>query len=141
MFLVVYAYIRKGFGEKRREPASVMGRTVGYLASLPLGFYETVFGSGNGILFSTLTVHAEGFEFREALGHYYLVSFSWGFYAAILLAEKGYYDIPVMATAAAGSVLGGYLGSLYARGKGNRFLKLLALIIGGFLGIKMVMGW
>ena len=141
VFLVVYAYIRKGFGEESRAPRSIVERTAGYIASLFLGFYETVFGSGNGILFSMLTIRTEGFEFSEALGHYYLVSFSWALYAAILLARKGYYDVPVMVTAAVGSILGGWLGSLYARGKGNRFLKLLALIIGGLLGIKMMMGW
>ena len=140
VFLVVYTYFRKGFGMVKQTIYSRTRRAIAYPFSLLLGFYETVFGSGNGILFTTLTFYTNGFDFIDGLSHYYVISFSWALFAAILLAKQGYYNVPVMAAAAIGSVAGGYLGSHYAKRKGNAFIRLLFVIIGGILGCKMLLG-
>jgi len=40
-----------------------------------------------------------------------------------------------------GSVPGAYIGSKYARYKGNGFIKIVFLVIGGFLGLKLTLGF
>ncbi len=141
LFLVIYTYFRKDLGLTEHNIIYSRARqVVVYPFALLLGFYETVFGSGNGILFSTLTFYTKGFDFIDGLGHYYAVSFSWALFAAILLIRKGYWDVRIMIFAAAGSVLGAYIGSRYAKSKGNRFIKTLFVVIGGVLGIKLLLG-
>ena len=54
--------------------------------------------------------------------------------------QKGYFDLAIMAPAVVGSVAGAYIGSKYARDKGNRFIKLLFVVVGGILGLKLLLG-
>ncbi len=140
VFLAVYTYFRKGFGLSEHHVYSRFRQAIAWPFALVLGFYETVFGSANGIMFTSLTVHTNGFDFKDGLAHYYLISFSWALFAAILFIQRGYYDIPMMIFAATGSVAGAYLGSRHVQKKGNKFIKLLFVIIGGLLGLKMIFG-
>ena len=39
-----------------------------------------------------------------------------------------------------GSVIGGFIGSKYAKYKGDRFIKLMFVTVGGFLGFKLLFG-
>ncbi len=139
--LVTYTYLKKNLGLRERHTYSRARQAIAYPFALILGFYETVFGSGNGILFTTLTFYTNGFDFIDGLAHYYLVSFSWALFAAILFILRGYYDVPMMILAAAGSVAGAHIGSKYAKGKGNKFIKWLFIFIGGVLAIKLLFGF
>lgn len=141
LILIAYTYFNKNLGLKERRAHPRSREIISYPFSLVLGFYETVFGSGNGILFTTLTFYTNGFDFIDGLSHYYIISFSWALFAAILFIQKGYYDIPMMILAAIGSVAGAYIGSHYAKKKGNKFIKLLFVLIGGFLAIKLLFGF
>jgi uncharacterized membrane protein YfcA len=138
--LVVYTYIRKGLGLKRRPIYSRMRQSLAYIFSIPLGFYETVFGSGNGIAFTMITFYTKGFDFIEGLGHYYAIAFFWVFFSATLLISKGFYDIRIMVLSTLGAILGAHLGSRYARSKGNAFIKFLFVMVGGILGLKLLFG-
>lgn len=141
LLLVALLYFKKGLGLKSRPPAANLLKLLAYPFALLLGFYETVFGAGNGIAFTALTFYTRGFDFISALGHYYLIAFPWTVFSAYLLFQKGYHDLPIMMVAVIGSVAGAYLGSRYAKNKGNEFIKLLFVIIGGILGIKLLLGF
>ena len=140
LFLVAYTYFKKDLGLTERKVYSRVRQAIAYPFALILGFYETVFGSGNGILFTMITFYTKGFDFIDGLGHYYAISFSWALFAAILFIQKGYFDIQIMIFAAIGSVLGGFFGSRYAKNRGNEFIKILFVMIGGILGIKLLFG-
>ena len=140
LFLVTYTYFKKDLGLTEHKVYSRARQAIAYPFMFILGFYETIFGSGNGIIFTILTFYTKGFDFIDGLGHYYIISFSWSLFAAILLIQKGYFDIPIMIYASLGSVLGGFIGSRYAKKKGNKFIKILFVIIGGILGIKLLLG-
>jgi len=45
-----------------------------------------------------------------------------------------------MIFATIGSISGGFIGSRFAKNKGNKFIKILFMIIGGVLGIKLLFG-
>ena len=138
--LVAYVLLDKKVGLTETKVYSKLRQSVAYVFALILGFYESFFGSGNGILFSIVTFQTRGFDFIDALGYYYSVAFLWEILAAIVFISKGYFSWPVMVPVVAGSIFGGYLGSRYGRYKGNRFIKIMFAIIGTVLGLKLLFG-
>lgn len=140
LFLVTYTYLKKDIGLTEHRVYSFARKAISYPFALLLGFYETIFGSGNGILFTMITLYTRGFDFIDGLGHYYYIAFPWALFAAVLLIQKGYYDVNIMIVSAVGSILGGFFGSRYAKNKGNKFIKTLFVLIGGILSIKLLFG-
>lgn len=138
--LVFQTYFQKNLGIQEVKVKSKLRNFLAYPAALVLGFYESLFGSGNGILLAIVTFYTKGFDFIKALGYYYAVAFPWVVFAAILLIFKGYFNIGLIIPAVIGSLAGGYLGSKYARYKGNYFIKIVFVIFGGVLGIKLLLG-
>jgi len=140
VFLVAYTYFKKELGLTEHRTYSKARQALAYPFGLLSGFYEIIFGAGNGIAVTLLTLYTKGFDFIDGLGHYYAISFSWTVFAIILFMQKGYFDLAIMAPAVVGSVAGAYIGSKYARDKGNRFIKLLFVGVGGVLGLKLLLG-
>ena len=118
---------------RKREPLA-------YGIALPMGIYEGVLGSGNGIAFSALCIYAKGFDFMAGLGYYFSISFIWSVVGSLLLIHKGYFSLALIVPAILGSVPGAYIGSRFARYKGNSFIRIVFLVIGGFLGVKLTLG-
>ncbi|MFA6549498.1 MAG: sulfite exporter TauE/SafE family protein [Candidatus Margulisiibacteriota bacterium] len=139
--LVLFTYFNKGLGLTERQVFSRLRRMIAYPFALFLGFYETIFGAGNGIIFTILTFYTRGFDFIDALGHYYAIAFPWAVFSAYLLIKQGYFDVRLMAVAVIGSLVGAVIGSRYARYKGNHFIKTLFIIVGGILGLKLLLGF
>lgn len=140
LMLVLYTYFKKDVGLKEHTEYSKVRQALAYPFALLLGFYESIFGSGNGIMFAITTFYTKGFDFIDALGYYFSVAFPWVIFAAVLLIHKGFFSWEVMLPAVVGSVIGGYIGSKFARYKGNHFIKLMFVTIGGILGLKLVLG-
>jgi len=139
--LVAYVLFKKDVGMAETKVYSKTKQTIAYVFALILGFYESFFGSGNGILFSILTFKTKGFDFIDALGYYYSISFLWEILAVIIFVSKGYFSLPIIVPMAIGSIIGGYVGSRYARYKGNKFIKIIFAIVGTILGIKLLFGF
>ena len=140
LLLVTYTYFKREIGLSETKTYPKARQLLAYPFALLLGFYESVFGSGNGIAFAIVSFYTKGFDFVDALGYYFAVAFPWVVFAAILFITKGYYSFEIMLPAVLGSVIGGFIGSKYAKHKGNRFIKLMFVIVGGFLGLKLLLG-
>jgi len=138
--LVTYTYFKQELGLSERRTYSKVRQALAYPFGLLSGFYEIIFGAGNGIAVTMVTFYTKGFDFIDGLGHYYAISFSWTVFAIILFIQKGYFDFGIMVPAVIGSVMGAYIGSRYAKNKGNKFIKLLFVTIGGILGLKLLLG-
>lgn len=138
--MVGYVYFKKELGIAMKTRHSPLRQFLMYPLALGMGVYESVFGAGNGILFALSSLYTRGYDFMTALGYYFAVSSLWLALAAVMLIMKGYYDIPVMITAVAGSVIGAYSGSKYARVRGNQFVKIMYVVVGGLLGLKLLTG-
>lgn len=141
LLLVFYTFIKKDLGLQEKTVHSRLRQFMAYPFAILMGFYESIFGAGNGIIFTIVSFHTKGFDFTDALGSYFAVAFLWVFFATAYLIAMGYYDVNVMIPAVIGSVLGGFIGSRYAKYKGNRFIKNAFMIIGGILGVKLLLGW
>jgi hypothetical protein len=140
IFLVIYTYFKKELGLTEHKVYSKTRQMCAYPFALLLGFYENAFGSGNALAFSLITFYTKGFDFIDALGHYYAVAFVWTVAGVILFFKAGFYDFTIMPIAVIGSMIGAYIGSKYARQKGNKFIKIAFVIIGGILGLKLLLG-
>lgn len=140
LFLVAYTYFKKDFGLSEQKIYSKGRQSLSYIFALILGFYESIFGAGNGIMFAMVTFYTRGFDFMDALGYYFSVAFPWVVFAAVLLIQKGFFDLKVVVPIVVGSLIGGYIGSKYAKYKGNKFIKIMFMTIGGSLGLKLLLG-
>lgn len=138
--LVVFIYFKKEAGHKKEFQKSKRKEIVAYLLAIPMGFYESLLGSGNGVAFAALSFWAKGFDFVDALGYYFAVAFPWVLLAAVVLVQKGFFEWNLVVPAVLGSLIGGYGGSKFARYKGNAFIKLTFVVVGGILGLKLVLG-
>ncbi|MBI2600566.1 sulfite exporter TauE/SafE family protein [Candidatus Daviesbacteria bacterium] len=140
LFLIGFMNYQKNLGLQEQHVRSKFKERLAYVFSFPMGFYEGFFGSGNGIFFTLVTAYTKGFDFIDALGYYYAVAFPWVVVGALVLISKGYFDLSLMVPAVLGSLVGGYIGSKYARLKGNKFVKITFTIIGIILGLKLLLG-
>ena len=140
LVLVTYTYFKKDLGLVEKKTYSKFRQALAYPFALLIGFYENFFGSGNGIVFSLMGYYTKGFDFIDSLGHYYLACFPWLVFGSYLFISKGYFDFWLMSFGIIGSLIGSYFGSKYARYKGNKFIKILLVIIGGILGLKLLFG-
>jgi uncharacterized membrane protein YfcA len=117
-----------------------IGRVPVVLAALPLGFYEGVFGSGNSIAATLLFTGARGFDLSEALGHYYVLACVWSVVAALAYIAAGYFDLGLFVPLVLGATAGGYLGSRIGSAWGPRFIRVVFVIAGLILGLKLLLG-
>ncbi len=138
LLVVSLIYFKKDLGLQEDKSRSKLKEKLIYLFSVPMGFYESAFGSGNGAAFSFISLHMKGLDFMKALGYYYAISFPWTVFAAADLIFKGYFNWGYTVPAVAGSLIGGYMGSKYGRYKGNSFIKVVFMVVGGLLGLKLL---
>lgn len=138
---VIFVYFKKEFGLKEKKETSVFKKVLSYFVAILMGFYESIFGSGNGIAFTALTYYTRGFDFIDALGYYFAIAFFWVSFASILYIREGYFDLGIMLSSTLGAVLGAYFGSKYAKYKGNKFIKTFFVIVGAILGIKLILNF
>jgi uncharacterized protein len=137
--LVVVVAVNPALGRGETEPTLPRWAT-GVLA-LPLGCYESFFGSGNGLFTSFLLSKARGFPLVTALGYYYMLAFAWNGFAVAIYTSAGIADARLMIPSTAGSVLGAFFGSRLGRRKGYRLIRVVFLLLGGTLGAKLALGW
>lgn len=138
--LVLHTHFKREVGVEKRGQASRLSLWLSFPIAFFLGLYESVLGSGNGLIFAAYVCHSRGYQFLTALGSYFGIAFFWVSFAALLYIRQGYFDLPIMAAASVASIIGAYIGSKYTRSKGNRFAKRAFVVIGILLGVKMAVG-
>jgi uncharacterized protein len=136
--LMLVLALKPGIGAEAKPPK--LGRGPVAAAALPLGFYEGMLGSGNGILTTLLLAGARGMELATALGHYFVLAFAWCALAAVAYILNGYFDPALAVPAVLGGCIGGYLGSRFGSGRNVRLLRVLFLITGSALGFRLLLG-
>jgi uncharacterized membrane protein YfcA len=137
--LVAVVAFNPGLGRTESEP--LLSRRLTGVLAFPLGVYESFFGSGNGLFTSILLSKTRGVPLLTALGYYFLVSFFWNCFAVSIYSAAGFANSNLMVPSTAGSVLGAYIGSRIGRRKGYGLVRILFLILGGVLGVKLALGW
>lgn len=142
LFLVLYSFFKKNFGDERLtfKKQTLGHKILIFPMSLLFGLYEGFFGAGNGIFFSTFTYFSRGWNIKQALGYYFIISWLWNVYASYLFYQKGFLDLHLSIAIIIGSVFGALLGTSYGTKKSNTFFKLTFQIMGILLSLKLLIG-
>lgn len=135
LLLVAFVASNRQFGLS--SSTENLGRTPTSLLALPLGFYEAIFGSGNGLFTSSILIKARGFDLPTALGYYYAISFFWCLLSSSVYCYNGLADLSLILPASLGSVLGGWTGSRVGSLKGSQFVRTLFIVLGSVLGLRL----
>lgn len=138
LVLVVYVSSQRKLGLHEKPVPSTMRKLAAYPFAILLGFYESILGAANGLLFAVVSTKTRGFDFIDAVGHYNIIACFWVLFATVLLLRQGIYDVPLMASGIVGSIMGAYIGSSFARLKGNAFIKAIFAVVGAFLAVKLI---
>ncbi len=115
-------------------------RRGGYAAAFPLGMYEAILGSGNGILTSALLTRTRGFDLPTAVGHYYALAALWCALAAGVYFARGAFDWTLALPATLGAVAGGTVGARIGRRAGSRLIRPLFVVVGLLLAAHLLLG-
>lgn len=110
------------------------------LVGFPLGLYEGLLGSGNGILTSTILMRTRGFDLPVALGHYYALAALWCALAAGVYFARGAIDWRLALPATVGALAGGTIGARIGRKAGSRLIRPLFVITGIVLAVRLLLG-
>jgi uncharacterized membrane protein YfcA len=138
LLAVLLVQFRGSFGIVKHEERSRLKKMVSYPFALILGFYEAILGSGNAIFFSILTCETRGYDFVAAFAAYYIIAFCWDIFGLAYLYRWGHVDVSLLIFGVIGAMLGAYVGSRYARAKGNAFIKSIFVVIGIVLAAKLI---
>jgi uncharacterized membrane protein YfcA len=85
-----------------------------------------------------MLIRTRGFSLTTALGYYYIISFTWCVFGSYLYLKRGFGDMALILPSTIGGVIGAYVGSLIGRRKGSKFIRLVFMIIGAMLGLKLL---
>jgi len=114
-------------------------RSAATALAFPLGMYEALLGSGNGILTSALLIRARGFGLPAALGHYYALAALWCALAAGVYFARGAFDWHLALPATIGAMVGGTLGARIGRKGGSKLIRPLFITMGLILAAHLLL--
>jgi len=121
----------------RRSDSQTVRRGTSLLG-FPLGLYEGLLGSGNGILTSAILMRTRGFDLPTALGHYYALAALWCALAAGVYFARGAIDWRLAVPATIGALAGGTLGARIGRRAGSKLIRPLFVIMGVVLAARLI---
>lgn len=125
-----YTFLRPDLG-RLHAPAFTAHRerSLGVLVGAALGFYDGFFGPGMGSFLIFTFVGLFGFDFLAASASAKVINFATNFAALSLFASTGHvlyhYALPMAACQIAGALIGTRVAMRY----GNRFVRLLFLVV------------
>jgi uncharacterized membrane protein YfcA len=139
LLIVAYISLMKEVGLKEVHVPQYPS-WVTYVFAPFLGFNESV-GSANGLIFAAITMKTRGFDFKDALGHYYLMATFWTFFALLFLLQYRIEQWSLLVAGILGSIAGNHSGSAFAAYKGNKFIKVMFGVVGTLLGLKLILNF
>ena len=128
--VAIYTYSRKSFGH-RHAPKFMANheRLLAILVGVVIGFYDGFFGPGTGSFLIFIFIGLFGFDFLTASASAKAINFATNLAAVIAFATRGdvlyHYALPMGACNVAGAIVGTKLAML----KGNRFVRLIFLVV------------
>lgn len=133
--LALLLSLRPSVPAARRKP---VGHGVLWALALPLGGYEGMLGSGNGVLTTLLLHRGRRLDLLAALGHYYVLAALWCALAAAIYFAKGAMVPSLTIPATVGALVGGATGSRLGRAGGVSMVRPLFIAAGLVLAAKLV---
>lgn len=128
--VAIYTFLKKDFGQSvaRQVPYPAQLRAA-FFSSLLLGFYDGFIGPGTGSFLILAFILFIGFDFLQASAHAKLTNLSTNLGSIVLFLVKGKILWVFALPMAAANALGGYFGARLAIARGNRFIRVLFLVV------------
>lgn len=110
-----------------------------YIATAVFGFYDGFFGPGAGSLMMFALVRLFGYEFLGAAATTKVLNLATNFGALVLFMMTGNVLYGLAVPMALFNIAGGFLGAHFAIRKGNRFIRVVFLVVVAALIIKVLL--
>jgi uncharacterized membrane protein YfcA len=147
MLVVVGAYtlLRPSLGESTQLRWSGQRHTVAaMLTGFVIGVYDGALGPGTGSFFVFALVGLMGYAFLEASAKAKIANLATNLGALTVFAPGGHIVWSVGITMAAANLLGGYVGARTAVVRGNRFIRVVFVVVVGGFTVRIggdLLGW
>jgi uncharacterized protein len=145
LIIATYIYLKKDFGELQVMQLTPRKQLIfGLAAGAMIGFYDGFFGPGTGTFLIFAFIGLFGYTFLTATASAKVVNFSTNLAAIIFFLFNGSILFEVALPMMVFNMLGALTGTRLAILKGNRFVRLLFLVVVGGVIFKLVwdtMGW
>jgi uncharacterized membrane protein YfcA len=130
ILIAIYTFIKKDMGAVQTKHHST-GRLLflGSLIGTVIGFYDGFFGPGTGSFLVLGFVVLLGFEFVTASGYAKIINCMTNISALVVFVRQGNYLLHLALLMAVCNIAGSMIGSRLAIKRGNRFVRIIFLVI------------
>ena len=130
IIIAVYTFINKNLGSTKKKDMPIKKQFVmGSLLGFIIGFYDGFFGPGTGSFLVLGFVVILGFEFLKASAYAKIINVVANISALIVFIQQGHFLLGIGLMMAVCNIAGNIVGSKLAIKKGNRFIRIVFLII------------
>ena len=128
--VAIYTYSKKNFGTHSEKDHSFIEQAwVSVAISIVLGFYDGFIGPGTGSFLVLAFITLLGFDFLKASAHAKLINLATNLGSILFFAGSGRIILAIAIPMAVCNAIGGTLGARLAIVKGNKFIRVLFLVI------------
>jgi len=131
VFIAIYTFLKKDFGNLSDKKKFSENKTIfiACILGLLIGFYDGFFGPGTGSFLIMGFVSLLGFDFLEASAYSKVINCITNLSAIIVFISAGQFILELAILLAICNVAGNYMGTKMALKKGNKFIRLIFLLI------------
>lgn len=130
VIVAIYSFSRKDFGLQKKEHYSKKRLfIISSLISLVIGFYDGFIGPGAGSFLVLAFISLWGFDFLQASAHAKLINLATNLGSISLFFITGHILWTVAIPMAICNALGGIIGARMAITKGNKFIRIIFLMV------------
>ncbi len=128
--IAIYTFVRKDLGSLHAPRLGRMAQLLtGVATGMVIGFYDGFFGPGTGSFLIFVFIGLFGFSFLSASASAKVVNFATNLSATLYFAWTGNILYGIAVPMAACNILGSLVGTRLAILKGNRFVRILFLLV------------
>lgn len=128
--IAIYTFVKKDLGNApTKELSDSLQIIYGSFIALIVGFYDGFFGPGTGSFLVLGFVLILGFDFIQASAYSKIINCITNFSALIVFIKNGNYILHIAIILALANMLGNYFGTHVALKKGNKFVRIIYLIV------------
>ncbi len=139
ILVVLVTIFKKDIGvEKRIIQISKKRNIFGYILSFLIGIYMGFFGAASATFFSYLLVFLFGLTFIESAATRKIITLPAAIVATIVFIISGRIDFLYGAALFVGRAIGAYLGAAFAIKHGEKYARVIFIILALIFGIKLL---
>lgn len=136
--IATYIFFKKDFGEHEQPSLSTRRQIVyGLAAGMAIGFYDGFFGPGTGTFLIFAFISVFGLSFLLASASAKLINVATNLAAIIYFVATGHILLYLAIPMGVFNILGAIAGSRMAILKGNRFVRVLFLVVVSLMIAKL----